>query len=136
MLTLVSAVVMGIGLVAEKATLQYMDLGAYFIYGFIAQGLGLGIIAAPSLLRFPLRTIPRSIVWRSTVYGLISVGMGFTYLFAIQQSDNISLVTALKAFALPLTAVAAHFVLKERDNNKLLWTAIALGVAGVIITAL
>jgi drug/metabolite transporter (DMT)-like permease len=134
-LTLISAIVMGVGLVAEKAALQYMDLGAYFIFGFAAQGLFMGALALPSLVSHPLRTIPRHIIRQSTLFGLISVGMGFTYLFALQKSNNISLITALKAFALPLTAIAAHYILKERDDNKLLWAAIALAIIGIGITA-
>jgi drug/metabolite transporter (DMT)-like permease len=62
--------------------------------------------------------------------------MGFSYLVALHASDNISLITALKALALPLTAIVGHLVLKERDNNTLLFAAIALGVVGVIVTAL
>lgn len=136
LLTAGSAVAMSIGLVAERATMQYMDLGGYFIVGFMAQGIGAAAIALPQLVRYPLRTIPRTVVRRSALFGILSCGVGFSYLYALSAAGNISLITALKAFGLPLVAIAAHCFLGERDNNKLLWAAILIGVCGVIITAM
>jgi drug/metabolite transporter (DMT)-like permease len=135
-LALISTLAMGVGLVTEKAALQYMDIGAYFVYGFGAQTLGLGVLAAPQLTPKTLRTLTRPIVQQATVLGLLSAGVGFSYIYAIQAADNISLVTALKAFALPVLAIAAHYVLRERDDGAMLWTAIALGVVGMVITVL
>lgn len=113
-----------------------MDLGGYFIVGFMTQGIGAAAIALPQLVRYPLRTIPGTVVRRSALFGILSCGVGFSYLYALLDAGNISLITALKAFGLPLVAIAAHCFLGERDNNKLLWAAILIGVCGVIITAM
>lgn len=135
-LSLASAIAMGIGLVAEKAALQYMDLGAYFIFGFTAQTLGLLVLAAPHITKHPLHKLPRNVVKSSIILGFVTTFLGYAYLYSLQASNNISLITALKAFALPLTAIAAHYILKERDDNKLLWVAMVLGVAGIVVTTL
>jgi len=135
-LTLLSAVTMGIGLVAEKAALNYMDIGAYFIYGFGMQLVFQAIIAYPDLQRVGLKKISKETYRQSIIIGLLSVAIGCTYIYALNAANNISLVTALKAFVLPLTAIAAHKILKEHDDDRLLWTAIAIAVAGLILIAL
>ena len=135
-LTIVSAISLGIGLIAEKAALQHMDLGAYFIYGFAAQTLFLGLLAIPDLRSTALRSVPKTVIKQSAIFGLVSSGVGFSYLYTLAQADNISLVIALRSLVLPLTAVAAHYLLKERDDNRLLWLAMFFAVAGVSITAL
>lgn len=135
-LSAASAVAIGIGLVAEKAALAYMDLGAYFIVGFGAQTIGLLVLAAPHFKKHPLHKLSRKVIKDSVILGFTTNFIGYTYLYSLQASNNISLITALKAFGLPLTAIAAHYILRERDDNKLLWAAMALGVVGIVITAL
>lgn len=135
-LTLVGTVVMGVGLVAEKAALGHMDVGAYFIYGFGAQCIAVLLIACTQVSTKHLKLLTKKRVGEATLLGLIGVGVGFTYIAALALSGNVSLISALKAIALPLTAVAAHFALKERDNSKMLWAAILLGVCGIVLVAL
>lgn len=135
-LTLIGTTIMGLGLVAEKAALGHMDAGAYFIYGFATQCIAVVIIAIPQLKISTLRLLAKKRVADATLVGVIGVGVGFTYIAALVKSDNISLINSLKAFALPLTALAAHYVLKEHDDNRALWAAIALGVVGLVLVAL
>lgn len=135
-LTILGTTLMGLGLVTEKAALGHMDIGAYFIYGFGAQCLTVILIAIPQLSKKHLATLTKKRFIDATLLGVVGVGVGFTYIAALVKSDNVSLINSLKAFALPLTALAAHVLLKERDNNRMLWFAIALGVVGLILVAL
>ncbi len=135
-LTLVSAAFLGVGVVIEKAALQYMDIGAFFIYGFGLQTLWLTLFAArDAYLHRPVH-VTRTILRESVMLGVVVAGIGISYFVALSKANNISLIAALSAFVLPLTAIAAHYILKERDDSKLLWAAITLGVTGVLITVL
>lgn len=136
LLTLASAAFLGVGVVVEKAALQYMDIGAFFIYGFGLQTVWLTLLATQEYIRKDPPHISAKLMRESALLGTVVAGIGISYFIALSQANNVSLIASLTAFVLPLTAVAAHFILKERDDSKLLWTAIALGVTGVIITAL
>ncbi len=136
LLAVAGTIVMGIGLVAEKAALKYMNSGAYFIYGFGAQCIAAVVIASSQIKPKHFRILTRRHLGQTTLLGFISAMVGFTYIAALAQSGNLSLITALKAFALPLTAIAAHYILKERNSSRSLWFAIWIGVAGLLLIAL
>lgn len=135
-LTLLAALVMGIGLIAEKASLHYMDIGAYFIFGYLTQTLALVALAVKDVNKSALRAFRVYDMQRSLAMGTLSALIGFFYIVSITKSNNISLITALGAFALPLTVLAGYLLLHERDNPRLLWGATTLGCIGLIITAL
>lgn len=132
----ISTIAIGIGLIAEKASLHHMDLGAYFIFGFGMQFVWLVVFAGLDTQRTRPAALTKRAVSQATLLGLLSAAIGFSYLWALNAANNISLVQAISSFAVPLTAVAAHIFLGEKDDSKLLWAAIAIGVFGVIITVL
>jgi drug/metabolite transporter (DMT)-like permease len=137
LLCVAAAICLGIGLVTEKAALHYMSNGAYFIFGFGTQTIALLGLAVPALLKQQtVRNIKRHDIKRSTIMGLMSVMNGFFYIYTIQKSNNIALVTVIGAFILPLTVLAAYFVLHEKDDVKKLYVAVSLGVIGLVISAL
>jgi drug/metabolite transporter (DMT)-like permease len=72
----------------------------------------------------------------SSLYGATNGIAGALYVISIYLSNNISIVTAIAALSLPLLAIAAHFVLKERDNPKLLWGGVTLAFVGLLVLAL
>ena len=135
-IALSATIVLSLGLIAEKAALDYMSLGAYFIFGIAAQTIVLQLFAANEYRRGILaRMTPKETLSLFTL-GIGSALAGISYITAIKQSDNISLIIILTAFVLPLSAAAGYWVLKERQGGKKLWFAIALGVLGIIITTL
>ncbi|MCA9326920.1 DMT family transporter [Candidatus Saccharibacteria bacterium] len=133
--SLVSAFTLGAGLVVEKAALQYMDLGAYFIFGFFTQFAWLAVFATIQAIRRGGVHISMKTTRQATYLGLLSALIGFTYLAALKLADNISLVQALTSMVVPMTAVAAHIFLHEKDDSRLLWTAIVIGLVGFIVVA-
>lgn len=135
-LTVLAALTLGIGLVTEKAALRHMDTGAYFIFGFATQTLALTLLAAKDIRRYTITAIRRHDLQRSFVMGLFSVFVGFFYIYAIVRSNNISLITALAAFSLPLTVLASHVFLREREHAGRMAFAAALGCVGIILTAI
>lgn len=68
--------------------------------------------------------------------GLANATVGILYVIAIVNSNNISLVTAVTAIALPLTALAAYAILKERESQRLLWIGLTIGFLGLLVSAL
>ena len=68
--------------------------------------------------------------------GMLGIMGGISYLYTVTAVNNISLIVSLNSFVLPLTALGSYWLLHEREDQKKLWGSIALGMVGVIITAL
>ncbi len=136
LLALLSAAAIGVELVAEKAALSHMDRGAYYIFGYGTQTITLLALAGPNLTMRTIKQISKYDWKRSLAMGVLSATVGFCYIVALTASNNISLITALTAFILPLIALASYIFLHEREDLKLLWGATALGCVGLIISTL
>ncbi|HUS26193.1 MAG TPA: EamA family transporter [Nevskiaceae bacterium] len=134
LLTFLAAVFLGIGLVTEKAALGHMTVGAYLIFGYGVQTLALLLLAAVHAKSALHKLTGSEFKW-SAIMGLANGITGVFYVIAIFNSDNISLMTAIGALTLPLLAIAAHFVLHERENPKLLWSGVFLAFAGLLVLA-
>ena len=135
-LVIFAALILSIGLVAEKAALNHMDVGAYFIYGIGSQALFVTLIALKDVNKKVWRAITRSDIRNNVVVGMLGILGGMSYLYTVTQVNNISLIVSLNSFVLPLTALGSYWLLREREDQKKLWGSIALGMVGVIITAL
>lgn len=134
-LTLLAAVSLGIGLVAEKAALDRMTLSAYFIFGYGAQVLAALIIAAKDI-----RATPRSLYNRHELFSCLGLGatsaiVGFFYIYALTKSDNIALTTVATTFQLPLTVIGGYVILKEKDKVAQMAIACVVALAGLILCA-
>jgi len=135
-LALAAAVCIGIGLVAEKAALGRMDLGAYFIVGFATQTIALMIIAARDIPKLRQQGMTWQQFRGAWFIGILSCLIGLTYIYALRKVDNVSLVTMITTFQLPLIVLAAFFILKERDNLARVGLACAIGFVGLLINAM
>lgn len=135
-LVIVAAIILSTGLLAEKAALGHMDIGAYFIFGISSQALFVTMLASRDLTKKVRAKIRRSDIRAISVVSVLSAFSGFLYLYTLNTADNISLIISLSSFVLPLTALASYWLLNERANQKVLWASIALGVIGICITAL
>jgi len=135
-LVIIAAIVLSIGLLAEKAALGHMDIGAYFIFGIGSQALFVTMIASRDFTKKVRKQITRSDIRNIAVVSVLSAFSGFLYLYTLNTANNISLIISLSSFVLPLTALASYWLLHERGNQKVLWGSIALGVIGICVTAL
>lgn len=135
-LVIIAAAVLSMGLIAEKAALGHMDIGAYFIFGIGSQAIFATLIALKDVNHKVITTISHSDIRNNIVVGMISGIAGFLYLYTVNAANNISLIVSLNSFVLPLTALASYWLLHEREDQKRLWGSIALGVVGLSITVL
>jgi drug/metabolite transporter (DMT)-like permease len=131
-----SAVTIGIGLVAEKAALRHMSMGAYFIFGYATQVLALVALAAKDVNRQTVRTITPYDLHRSLAMGVLSSLIGFFYIAAIVRANNISLITALSTLSLPLSVLAGYIFLREREHTLILWISLGVSFVGLVVSAL
>ncbi len=135
-LVIIAAIIMSFGLITEKAALGHMDVGAYFIFGIGSQMVFVTLIALKDVNKKVWKTISRSDIRNNVVVGMLGALAGFSYLYTVNTADNIPLIASLTSFVLPLTALGSYWLLHEREDQKKLWGSIALGMLGVIITAL
>lgn len=135
-LVIVAAAILSMGLIAEKAALGHMDIGAYFIFGIGSQAIFATLIALKDVNKKVLATISHSDLRNNIVVGVVSAIAGFLYLYTVSAANNISLIVSLNSFVLPLTALASYWLLHEREDQKRLWGSIALGIVGLCITVL
>jgi drug/metabolite transporter (DMT)-like permease len=135
-LVIIAALIMSIGMIAERTTLKYMDNGAYYIFGIGSQLFFVTLIALKDMNKRVWRAITRSDIRNNIVVGAVSILSGISYLYTVKAANNISLVVSLNSFVLPLTALGSYWLLREREDQRKLWGSIALGMLGVCITAL
>jgi drug/metabolite transporter (DMT)-like permease len=135
-LTLAAATTLGIALVTEKAALGHMDIGAYLIFGYSAQTLAMVVLALKDVSRQTLRAFGKNEIKWSAGMGWANAVTGVFYVVAIVGANNISLVTAIASITLPLLALAAYVILKEREDQKLLWVGLSIGFLGLLVSAL
>lgn len=134
-LALFGGIFLGIGLVAEKASIDSMNASAYFIVGWGIQAIGTTLVAAPKLRQVKPGDFNRLEVAGMAMCGLLSATGGFLFISVLTRVDNIGFAVLLTTFNLPLAVIASHFILHERDNSKLLIAACAMSFAGLLITA-
>lgn len=131
----VGAFLFGASLVIEKAALGRMDIGAYLIFGWGAQTITMLLLAFKDANRHTVRAFGLKEVKWSAFMGWFNGAAGALYIAALVKSNNISLITAIAAIALPLIAIGAYLILKERENLRLLWASVILSTVGLVFTA-
>jgi len=135
-LVIIAAIIMSFGLIAEKAALGHMDIGAYFIFGIGSQMVFSTLFALRDMNKKVWKAVTRSDIRNNVVVGVLGGLAGFSYLYTVNTANNIPLVASLNSFVLPLTALGSYWLLHEREDQRKLWGSIALGMLGVCITAL
>jgi drug/metabolite transporter (DMT)-like permease len=135
-LALISATFMGIGLVTEKAILGHTQVGGVLIFGWGSQTLAMLLLALKDASRTNLRKFGLHEIRWSWLMGLFNGIGGAFYVYSLSTSNNISVITALTAVTLPLTVLGAHFILKERENNRLMLFSLTLCFIGLLVFAL
>ena len=132
----IASVSLGLGIIAEKASLGKMTLGAYFIFGYFIQTLSICIIGMVQLKKLDWSSV-KKYDWKNIVYlGILDSLVGFFYIYAINTSDNVGLVSVTTTFQMPLTAVAGYFILKEKEVGWKLALGVVIAFIGLVVTAI
>jgi drug/metabolite transporter (DMT)-like permease len=134
-LTLLAATMSGISLVTEKGILGHMQPGGVLIVGWGSQTIAMLLLALKDANRQNLHRFGINEIKWSTLLGLAAGTSGVFYVYALSRSDNISLIISLTAITLPLIALGARLLLKERENEKILWTSLLISFLGLLLTA-
>jgi drug/metabolite transporter (DMT)-like permease len=135
-LTLFASTMLAIGLVTEKGILGHMQPGGVLIFGWGSQTIGMLLLATKDASRENLRKFRGYEIKWSALMGLANGITGAFYVFALNKSNNISLITSLTAVTLPLTVLGTHFLLKERENHKLMWVSFGISFIGILVTSI
>lgn len=135
-LAALSGITLGIVIVAERAVLDKMSSAAYFIVGYGVQALGTAILATPDIIKTPARKFTRFELAGAAACGVLAALGGATYITALTKVGNVSLVILLTTFQMPLSVIASHYILKEKDNGALLLAACFVSFIGLLVTAL
>jgi drug/metabolite transporter (DMT)-like permease len=135
-LALIAAALLGISNVTEKAILGHAQIGGVLIFGWGSQTLAMLLLALKDLKRPNLRKLKIFDIKSAWAYGFANGVAGVFYVYSLSKSNNISIIVALLAITLPLAALGARFVLKERENNKLVLVSLAICFIGLLIFAI
>ncbi len=136
LLAVLGALFLAIGLVTEKALLGHMQVGGIFLVSWLAQGTAMLLLATKDANKQTLRAF-RSYEFKwSTLMGVANGIAGVFYVYAIFNSDNISLITAVGTIGLPLTVLGAYIFLKEREHSLLMWASLTVSFVGLLVMAL
>lgn len=136
LLALTASTFLAFGLVSEKAILGHVEVGAVLIIGWGAQTAAMVLLALKDVSRDAIKTFGSSEIKWSACMGLANGITGAFYVYSLNKSDNISLITALLAVVLPLSVFGAHILLKERENSKLMLLSVGISFLGLLVMSL
>jgi len=135
-LALAATSIFGVALATEKGILGHMQIGACLIFAWPAQAGAMLLLAAKDISRANLLKLRGHEIRWSAFMGLVNGAGGIVYVWALVKSDNISVVTALLALILPLSALGAYLLLHERENQKLMWLSLLISFSGLVVSSL
>ncbi len=135
-IAVIASMSLGAGVFAEKVALSHVSLGAYFIVGFALQSAAICIIAYKDLRKLDFKSIPHTEWIDAVKMGVLNATIGFFFIYALNTADNVALVSLVSTFQMPLIAVAAFFILKEKEVGWKLALAIITAFIGLILTSL
>ena len=133
LVAIISALLLGIGLVTEKALLRHMEIGGIFLVSWTVQTFGMLLLASKDISRDSLYIFKGKEFRWSASLGLSNGINGAFYIYALYHSNNISLITALGTVALPLLVLGAFIFLKEREHHIVMWLSLVISFIGLIV---
>jgi drug/metabolite transporter (DMT)-like permease len=129
-----AAAALGLGLVAEKATLDNMSFSAYLVVGFASQTIALLIIARKDLSYIP--RLKRNQWAGIALKGSLTAIAGLMYLLTLQSLANVSVTVLLTTAQVPIAVLASYYILREKKNLKAAYIACGIATIGLVIFSL
>jgi drug/metabolite transporter (DMT)-like permease len=132
-LVLLSSLAMSVGHLIEKRIFDTSSVGSYMAFGWLLEVM----FAWAFVLLFSYRRIQvlrqTDVMWGAAKLGLLRIGVGLCFFYAIKAQENISLLTIIVNFRIIIVAVLAGWLLNERKFYYRKMAAAALSVVALSI---
>ncbi|MDQ3065399.1 MAG: DMT family transporter [bacterium] len=113
-LVLLSSLAMSIGHILEKKIFENSSVGSYVAFGWMLEVMMAWIL----VFMFSYKSInvlrQKSLVLGAAKLGILRIGAGLCFFYAIKAQQNISLLTIIINFRIIIVAVLAGWLLNER----------------------
>lgn len=131
---LLASLWLSLGHIIEKHIFQSSSVGTYVAFGWLIE-----MVLAWGLLyvfgRRQLRALQDKLVMNSAIrMGLLRIGMGLSFIYALTLSNNVTLLTVIANFRIIIVAVLAGWLLGERRYyyRKLAAAAVSIFALSII----
>lgn len=131
-LSFLSFVILGVGIVFERWMLGRMDFGTYLVFGWGSQTFWMLVFVFKERKNIKLLT-PKNIRRPILMYSSTKAIMGLSFVSSLKLSGNASLISSVTSFLSVIIVIAAYFFLGEKQHLWLKLTAALIGTAGLII---
>lgn len=134
-IAIASSLFFGLAFTNEKWLLDQMSFSTYLVLGWSSQTVAMVLFALHPKQRkyFKQSITDKKYMKFISVMGLIRTVAGFLVVYALQESDNSSLIVSIVSYKTALVVVAAYFILKERDHMRQKMIGAACATVGLLL---
>lgn len=127
-----TALLLGVGLILERSSLNYFSGSMYILVGWAMQGTVTSLLAWKNWKFLP--TIKREDWLDITKVGVARTGHVIGFLVSVAISRNVAVIATVSSFRIPLVFIASLILLKERDHLPRRMVGVAIATIGLILT--
>lgn len=126
-----ASVLLGTGLAAERASLNYMSASSYMVIGWGIQTITTLLMARKDW--HAIRKLSGS-DWLDVIrVGFTRTGHVVGFLMSVAISKNVALIASASSFRIPLVFIASFFILRERDHLPRKVIGVVIATLGLIL---
>lgn len=131
-LALLSALVLGVAVIAERSAIKGSSIGSYFVVGYAIQSVFQLIIAWPYLKKNFIynKQETSGLIWM----GVLRFGQFSTFALASVLAANVSLISSVTTFKIVFIFGASFFILKEKDHLGRKIIGVVLSLIGLLLS--
>jgi drug/metabolite transporter (DMT)-like permease len=126
-----TSLLLGVGLVLERASLNYFSASSYMIVGWGMQTIVTSVLAGKDWL--VIKNISHTDWVDILKVGLARTGHVIGFLLSVALSRNIALIATVSSFRIPLVFIASFVLLKERDHLPRRLAGVAIATIGLLL---
>jgi drug/metabolite transporter (DMT)-like permease len=130
---LAAALMFGVGLVTEKATLNHVNIQTMILFSWFFEVLLLAIPAVYQMKRLKAALADRIVVKAAVIMGILRFGAGFLLVWLLAHSESTSHVSLLSGMSVLATPLLAALFLRETDRLAGKLAAASIAFAGVMV---
>lgn len=135
LLSLTSAILLGMAIAYERYMLSRIDFGAYLVFGWGSQILWMSLLTGRQWLKLP--NLVSEAGYKVIIgFGSSNAFRSICFIMALLISGSASLTSAATSFSSVLVVIAAYFILNERNHIYQKLSATVIGICGLLLLAL